>query len=97
MDKRVEALFRDLSDMTVETSNVKSETWKLVAEYEQQFRNKVQPGYEDAAAHACRTLIGERVARETAVEESAGNTDSAERWRIVLSALEGPVHLPPPN
>jgi hypothetical protein len=42
-------------------------------------------------------LIGERVARQTAVEASAGNTDAADRWRIVLSAIEGPKHLPAPK
>ena len=98
MDERIETLFSELSDMNVETSKVTSETWKLVAEYERQFRhNKVQLGYEDAAARSCRALIGERVARQTAVEASAGNTDAADRWRIVLSAIEGPKHLPAPK
>jgi hypothetical protein len=98
MDERIETLFSELSDMNVETSNVKSETWRLVADYEQQFRHdKVQLGYEDAAAHTCRALIGERVARQTAVEESAGNTNDADRWRIVLSAIEGPKHMPSPK
>jgi hypothetical protein len=80
MDERIEPLFSELSDMNVETNKVASETWRLVAEYEQQFRhNKVQLGFEDAAARTCRTLIGERVARQTAVEESAGNTDAVDR------------------
>jgi hypothetical protein len=52
MDERIEPLFSELSDMNVEASKVASETWRLVAEYEQQFRhNKVQLGYEDAAAY----------------------------------------------
>jgi hypothetical protein len=94
----LETLFSELSDMNVETSKVTSETWNLVAEYERQFRhNKVQLGYEDAAARSCRALIGERVARQRAVEESAGNTHDAERWRIVLSAIEGPKHLRSPK
>jgi hypothetical protein len=98
MEERIETLFSELSDMNVETSKVASETWRLVAEYEQQFRhNKVQLGFEDAAARTCRALIGERVARQTAVEASAGNTDAADRWRIVLSAIEGPKHLPAPK
>jgi tRNA U54 and U55 pseudouridine synthase Pus10 len=97
MDERIDTLFSELSDMNVETSKITSETWRLVAECEQQLRHKVQVGYEDAAAHGCRALIGERVARQTAVEESGGNTDDADRWRIVLSAIEGPKHLPPPK
>jgi hypothetical protein len=98
MDERIEPLFSELNDMNVEVSKVASETWRLVAEHEQQFRhNKVQLGFEDAAARTCRALIGERVARQTAVEESAGNTDAADRWRIVLSAIEGPKHLPAPK
>jgi tRNA U54 and U55 pseudouridine synthase Pus10 len=97
MDERIETLFSKLTDMNVETSEVTSETWRLIAESEQQFRHNVQVGYEDAAAHSCRALIGERVARQRGVEESAGNTDDADRWRVVLSAIEGPKHVPSPK
>jgi hypothetical protein len=96
MDERIETLFSELRGMSVETSKVTSETWRLVAEYEKQFRHD-KLGHEDTAARSCRVLIGERVARQTAVEQSAGNTDAADRWRIVLSAIEGGKHLPAPK